>query len=533
MKSKILVISALLLILSVASVLRFYRLGVVPYSITWDEAAVGYNGWAVANFGRDEWGNFLPLVFKSFEDDKHPVHIYFTALSVKTFGLSEFATRLPSAVFGVLNVVLIFYLARIMLKSELTAISAATILALSPYSIHFSRFNHELQFVLFFFMSGLLLFFYALRDKPFLLPVSALSFGVTFIAYHSAKVVVPAMVASLAVFYFRDLLRIKMHTALAGLVFCLFAWVVFLNPALLGFARARQTSVFTKERVRETYSYQKYGNELLGKVEVAAGFYVSYFDFAYLFVSGDKNARLSAQSSGQFYWLDSILLSLGVIFLLLNRSRAVFVLMIWALLGPMPASLSSDTQHASRSMFMFGSWHLIAAYGLSSVVSIFSNYYLRVLTWAMLASFILFETSNFLRGYYGEFATRYAIDWQYGMKQIVEFVKNNPQYTSVYMTDVRSQPYIFFLYYLKVPPDELQEGVVYNHTSSRSYNLIEGFSGYYFGVWNPVESFPHPGVLYVVTPSQYDGLKYKNQFQTKLKIEYPNGTDAFFLVSGS
>jgi hypothetical protein len=81
-----LIIFAAILVLAV--ILRFYKLGQAPPSLSWDETAVGYNAWTILHWGKDEWGKTLPLVFKSFEDDKHPVHIYFTAPTVAFFGLN-------------------------------------------------------------------------------------------------------------------------------------------------------------------------------------------------------------------------------------------------------------------------------------------------------------------------------------------------------------------------------------------------------------------------------------------------------------
>src|SRR3989344_517563 len=145
----------LFLIIILAATLRIYRLDSAPPSLSWDETAVGYNAWTIANWGRDEYGKVFPAFFKSFSDDKHPVHIYATAVSVKLLGLSEFSTRLPSALFGILNVLLIFFLAKLMFSSEILGLFASVLLTISPYNIHFSRFNHEANFALFFFMLGL------------------------------------------------------------------------------------------------------------------------------------------------------------------------------------------------------------------------------------------------------------------------------------------------------------------------------------------------------------------------------------------
>jgi len=54
-----------LFVIGVAAFLRLYKLGNVPHGMTWDEAAIGYNGFAVLTTRRDEWLIHFPISFKS------------------------------------------------------------------------------------------------------------------------------------------------------------------------------------------------------------------------------------------------------------------------------------------------------------------------------------------------------------------------------------------------------------------------------------------------------------------------------------
>lgn len=92
----------------------------------------------------------------------------------------------------------------------------------------------------------------------------------------------------------------------------------------------------------------------------------------------------------------------------------------------------------------------------------------------------------------------------------------------------------FFLYYLKIPLPEYLNSVVYNRSeSNKSYNNVSYFDKYHFGDWDPLGSLPREGVLYILTPSQYDGLQYKLVFRVKKVIYYPNDTTAFYIVSAN
>ncbi len=520
----------LVCILLIAGILRVYKLGEVPLPLNWDEAANGYNAYTIANWGRDEYGKFLPTYFKSFGDDKRPLHIYITAAFVKFLGLSEFSTRLPAAVFGIFDVGLIFLLGKYLLKSSTVGFIGAVFLAISPYALQYSRFNQELVFTLFFFMAGIFLFVKGLQDKNWLLSASFLSLGISLLGYQSALVVVPPMILLLIIIYFKDLLKVKKYF-LTGLVLLAAVISIFiLNPPLLGTARIQQTG-FSSAVIRDTNLYRLTKIEFLGRVDKTFNQYITHFSWQYLFVSGDKNARHSTQVVGEFYKIDAIFLIFGVLVLLWKRSKASIILFSWALLGPLPAAAVSEAPHASRAMFMFGSWHLIGAYGLYTLLNLAKGYYFKAVIITVTAIVLVYSLTGYLNYYYGEYSNKSATEWQYGMRDIVKFVENHPEYNQVFMTEERHQPYIFFAYYLKSPLPEYLSTVVYNRSDRKSFSTVSYFDRYYFGGWDPIESIPQKDSLYVLTPSQYGGLKYRLAFEVKRLVKYPDGSDAFYLVS--
>lgn len=523
-----------LIIVLLSAVLRFYKLDQIPPSLSWDEAAVGYNAYTIANWGADEWGRLFPLSFKSFEDDKHPIHVYLTALSVRLLGLSDFSTRLPAALFGVFNVIIIFFLAKVVFNNNLTGLFSALFLAISPYALQFSRFNHEANFALFFFMLGLLFFFLGKKKKHYLLPFSFLSFGISILTYHSSEVVVPPMILLLVILYFRDLWRLKRYFLASCAVILLIVGIIWFNPALLGTARIKQTAI-PSERIENTNLFKKTHLQLLGRLEVAWQRYLAHLSTQYLFVSGDKNTKFSIQTVGTFYTIDALFLIVGFLTILMKRSKPGYLILSWAILAPIPPSISGgegEVPHAARALFMMGSWHMVSAFGFCTLVKLGKNIYVRVSILLIGLAILGWLFKGYITEYYQNYGRKEAISWQYGMKQIVEYVKDHNDYLQIHTTDIRFQPYIFFLFYLKTPLPWYLETVVYTQElEHRKYSLVDFFDKYYFGDWDPIESYPSPGVLYVVTPSQYDGLRHRSEFEVKKIIYYPNGGTAFYLVS--
>src|SRR3989344_504314 len=523
----------LLVVLLIASFLRFYQLGVVPPAISWDEAAVGYNAWTIVHYGKDEWGNLFPLVFKSFEDDKHPIHFYLTAPFVAVFGLTDFAVRFAPALFGVLNVLLIFLIGKDVFKDKRIGFAGALLMAISPYAIQFSRFNHEANFALFFFMLGFWWFFKSLNGMSKYLPLATISFGISILVYHASLVVVPPAMFLLAFIYKKEILYSQKNVIFSLAIILTTSLLYVIQPSLLGLARMKQTSI-AEDVISNTRLFKQTNNYFLGRLEVTYDRYLAHFSPTYLFISGDRNPKFSTQKYGQFYQIEALFLVAGFVWILKNRKREYLLLLFWALIAPLHASLSGGTDevpHAARALFTMGSWHLIEAIGLVGVMGLFKNTRVKLLVAVAVTLTMAYLTTIYFKSYLTAYPKQYGIDWQYGMKQIAEHIKDNPEYSTVFVTDARSQPYIFLLYYLKIPLPEFLKTVEYNQTDQRSSNLVSSFSKFNFGNWDAIESDPQPGLLYVLTPSQYDGLRQKSLFQIKELISYPNGTDAFYLVS--
>ena len=522
----------LTLIIAGAAVLRLYKLAEVPPSLNWDETAAGYNAYTIANWGADEYGNKFPITFKSFGDDKHPVHIYITALFVKVFGLDEFITRFPSAFFGILTVAAMYFLVKKMFKSELAGLLSSLFLAISPYHIQLSRGLWEANFALAFYVFGLMFFYTFLEKKKWMLPTSVFCFGLSFFSYHSSKVLVPPTLILLGILYFKKIAANKKVLVVSALILLLFAGLTIKDPKILGFARVEQNK-FQEADIKETSIYQKTKSEVLGKAEIVFDSYKTYFYPKYLFVSGDINPRNSVNAFGQFYKIDAVLILAGLISLILLRSRGSLVVASWLLLSPAPGALTGGPQNAIRACFVLGVGIILSSLGAAKIITLVK----RKFWYAVLAFLILvplfWEFGKYTKYYYTAYWRKNAIEWQYGMKQIVKYLKRNPGSTRVYMDKIRQQPYIFFLYYLKTPLPELLKTVQYDQSESKSYNSVVSFDKYQFGGdWNIIDSIPECGVLYIMTPSYHSGLRFAADLETMELIKYPDGSDAFYMVEG-
>ena len=158
----------LLLILTVAFLLRAVGLNSYPPGFTPDEASFGYDAYSILETGRDQWGKSFPLTLQSFGDYKSPLYSYVAIPFVAVFGLEKYSVRLANAVVGTLAVYLTYLLAyelfnnRLIFKTkvdpEIGAIIASFLLAISPWHVMMSRGAFEANLALFFIVAGVYFF---------------------------------------------------------------------------------------------------------------------------------------------------------------------------------------------------------------------------------------------------------------------------------------------------------------------------------------------------------------------------------------
>ena len=128
-------LASCVLITAIATLLRFVLLTIKP--LHHDE---GVNGWFLTTLFRDGHYRYDPANY-------HGPTLYYISLAFsKLFGLDTFSVRASVAIWGVLSVVLVFFLRRYI--GKIGSLVAALFLALSPGMVYISRYYiHEMFFV--------------------------------------------------------------------------------------------------------------------------------------------------------------------------------------------------------------------------------------------------------------------------------------------------------------------------------------------------------------------------------------------------
>lgn len=463
----------LLLILLLAVLLRFWQLGQNPPSLTWDEAAWGYNAYSLGIDGKDEFGRFLPLNYlESFGDFKPPVYAYLDVVPVKIFGLNEFATRFPSAFFGVLTVLITYFLTkRIFWNSkskEVYALFSALFLAISPWHIMLSRAAFEANVASFFLVCGVWLFLGGVQERKWYLLLSIISFVLSLYTFNTARIIAPLLALALVIGFWKILFQRRKQ-----IIFAFIIGIILILPTLKFLLssqaqlRFKEVNIFTDIDVVRT-SNQEVINDSSAwsrimhnrRVGYTLSYLKHYFDNlnpSFLFIKGDGNPKFSTQDVGEMYLWDLPFFIAGILFLFKRKESNWWIIPLWLILGIIPAATARETPHTLRIETTLPTFQILIAIGAVEFL-----FWLKKMQWSkrvraiiviITFSLLILNGVYYLHGYYTHYATEFSGEWQYGYKESIAYVKSvEKNFSNVYITSDMGRPYIYYLFYTKTDP---------------------------------------------------------------------------------
>lgn len=471
----------LIAIIFLAVILRLWQLGSVPPSPDWDEVSLGYNSYSIMQTGRDEYGQFLPLILRSFDDYKPGFYAYLVMPFIKVFGLEVFAVRLPSAIFGILTVLATYFLIKELFKRKDLALLSSFLLAISPWHIQFSRIAFESNVGLALNVFTVLFFLKGLRS-PWILILSAVFAGINIHMYQGEKVFTPLLVLALLVLFRNQIFalprRFLVGVGLIGFLLVLpFVWYTFTQEQV--FLRARGVSVLSDQtpflaRTVERLQRDTERNDVLGKVLdnrritymlTFANGYISHFDPNWLFITGDE-ARHHVPHMGLLYLWELPFLLIGIYSLVFGKfdKKAKLAIFLWFLITPIPASITTGVPHAVRTLNFLPTWQVFTAIGIIFAMQKISNLQIKYLISTLFFLFFIFNFLYYLNQYFVQQNVQNSAAWQYGYREVVEEIKRvEKSYEKIVVTNKPhlDQSYMFFLFYLHYPPDRYQKEAKY------------------------------------------------------------------------
>ncbi len=468
----------LILVVSLGILVRIFQFNHVPYALNPDETALGYTAFSLLKTGADEHGKAFPLMFESFGDWKMPVYAYLTVIPVAILGLTETAVRLVSLLSGVGSIILLYFVTRKLFKNEKIALIAGLFIAISPWSIFFSRMAIEANLANFIFLLG---FLFYLKNK---LLTSFILFGLTMFCYHTFLIFAPIFVAGIFLSNFRYLKLTKslFFGSLIFLFLLISSWFMIKSSASskltdVGFWNNNDVlyNRVLQFRKSESSTFDKLlHNKYSGLAYHLAENYISSYNPSFLFDKGGQKILHNTGFSGVLLLSDALFLIAGLLFLLKTKPLAVKIILLWILAAPISSSLTLDHPSSTRLFAASPALIMLGAFGAYKL----SKFY-KIVSVIFLSFFISVIFLFWLDGYFNFLNVKRAQFMGAGFKQAAEYVKKFPNFHVIW-TKAQDFPYIYVLFYNKIDPREFQKDVTYFPRTPEGFMLVKSFGRFSF-----------------------------------------------------
>lgn len=538
-------------IVLLAAVLRLWQLGNIPPSPDWDEAALGYDAYSIIHTGRDEYGKFLPVVLRSFDDYKPAMYAYLIIPAELVFGVNTFAVRLPSAILGTLTVLATFFLVEELFRKKELSLLSAFLMAISPWSIQFSRVGFESNVGVAFNTFAALFFIKGLK-KPWYFCLATLFGALNIYVYQSEKVFTPLLFLVLIFVFRKQLLQIPKKYLVSAVIVGAIAvlpmfWAIITDPNVLlrvkGTSAFLDTTTFLKDDVTKLATDHA-NHDYLGLILDNRRFvyakaiidgYLRHYDFNWLFIQGDI-ARHHAPGMGLLYLVSLPFLLMGLYMLLFRRSGFEIsltsrnLILLWYIVAAIPASITSGVPHAVRTLNFLPVIEVLVAVGLLGAWYFLSQLKIKNIRYIVIILVLvayMFNISYYFDQYFVQLNYFDSGEWQYGYQQAVQYVESvQGKYHKIVVSGKAplDKSYMFFLFYMQYPPAQYQK---VGRFSSGGFAETHAFGKYQFHNidWNK-ESTEH-NVLFVGNPDEFPS-NVKGLVKTIYDV---NGTPAIKIVS--
>ncbi len=456
-------------------------MNVSPPALNADEAANAYDAYSILKTGRDQYGNFMPLRFKSFGDYKLPLLTYLAIPFIKIFGLTETGIRMANSPFVLLFPIIIFLLTQELFNKKSVSLLAAFLSAFAPGLQLLGRQAHEGYITAFFLTLSFYLFLKFFNKKSVIyFLIFDLCFLISLFSYHSSRLWAGFFL--LIFIYFIFIKKIKWFYVLGIITAILIFGITDLinSPSRIKnllFFNNIGFSLKINELRAEGGSRLVY-NKLTVGLKDFINEYLKYFSPQFLSINGDENARFGFSGVSPITPIEYIFIFIGLYYLFKNKEKWRYLILFILLFSPISAALSWAGLSITRSIFIFIPIFIISAYGIVNFLNK-KNLFFYV-TCSMLYVTFSYYSWDFYLNHYPKRAIVLR-SWQAGYKELTDYIKvNYEKFDKFFITRKNGQPYIFLLFYLQYPPEIYQKESLLSIPDEYGFGQVEQFDKFIF-----------------------------------------------------
>ncbi len=450
MKHKLILIGIVL----IGFLLRFYQLDLVPSGIYFDEASQGYNAYSILKTGKDEYGKSFPVFLRSFGYYASSLYAYLSTIPISFLGLTIFSTRLISAISGLLLIILTYLIVmKLNIKNKgILALVASFVVAISPWTILFSRGAFEANLALTIFVFAVYLFMYSLERKNWLI-LATIILSISTYAYQSERLVAPLFLIGF-IWIFRNRFKENKILLISSIgIFLLIEipqiLIISSAGASIRFKQLSYINMFLGKNYSEVFliNYILIGFNLLKEF---LSQYISYFSPRNIFFDSDPQLIRSIPNMSIFYSWMVIPFFLGIKYLSSSiKELKLFILIL--VLSPLPAALVSDPFSILRVLPLLWIFSLVISFGIYEAINLIAK---KIIQIPLILLVVILMFLQLYSSYFVLLKHERSKEWGYAYKELFQKLENIDK--QIIIEDNSGPAYIEYAFLSKFDPVKMQ-----------------------------------------------------------------------------
>jgi len=412
-----------------ALAIRLAYLGKFPIGITHDELnyiIAAKSLFFTGNFAPGTASAILPVSMGNATVVIAEVPAYILSLLIGWTDSSLFASRVWGAVFSSVTVIVFYFLILELLDNKKVALVSALVMAFNPWSILMGRTAFEVNFFVFFFLSGFLVLLKS-HGKNIYYSVPLYLLG--FLSYTGGQVS----------FYLFMVITLIYHKSLHSKdkLKHYFVYFIIVTAILLAYVFAvmqnqsssdtrgkelylpTSTSIkYTVDSERKVSVPSRSNNVLINKATVYTSGWIEKYYNAFsvddLFIKGEFRAAFSYQKHGTFYFIDFLFIITGMGFLFSKNKKVWWLSILIIASAAVTGALSTIEQsYSQRTGLIYPFIILFVGLGIYYFLSEFKDkWFSKLFVLALFVGYgVLF--ANLMHTYFYRFPVYASDGWFY------------------------------------------------------------------------------------------------------------------------
>ena len=494
------IIISFYLILIIGILVRIVGIETYPMVQDSDEINIGYDAYAIANYGVDKYALSLPVHLIGRGSGQNALYAYLSIPFIKSYGLSLFSIRILNSVISCISLLFVLYLInKSDIKDNRIKLIILIMASIFPWHICKARWGLESNIIpdLILYSMGFIYLGIKEKKKRYYY-ISSIILGLSMYAYGTSYLYLPVFIG-LTYLYLLIKKYIKIKTVLLNALIIILITIPIVSFIFINNIKGDTYKFLGVFSVPKLYTNRMEDKSNLGSTnmfkDLINNLKESYSIFIY---QADNRAINTVKNYGIYYKYSLPLIVIGLIYVFRSKNQLLHLNMIAFISAII---LSSFLQpNINRLNVLWIPTMIFLIYGVIIIYKSNKNIGLIVMG-LYLAQFACF-INYYMNGYQ-------EVLKNYKTHEIIQVLEDSKKYNydNLYITSSFGENYSYYLFVYKPNPFDWNNNII-KSGGVKDYEYKQ-FNNVYFSI--PKEIKDDDNNAYIISYSEYKNIDTKNK----------------------